>query len=217
MTRTEFMAHFAGHEPVLRRIDDVRFPSSGCWEYPTGPTFRYAKRKINGRLQYLHRLSLEIARGEALGSLESCHSCDNPPCINPAHLFAGTHADNGRDMSVKGRWGNKVMRGEDNPKAYPTAIVEAARADYLNGSWSQTALAQKYSVSRGAIRGWLSGARSDAGDSILRPPSEPDCGTRAGARAHLRRGERPCGPCGEASRAYARAGYARRSALREAS
>jgi hypothetical protein len=55
------------------------------------------------RLQYTHRLAYEAATGEAPGALDVMHACDNTCCIEPAHLKAGTAAENTADMIAKGR------------------------------------------------------------------------------------------------------------------
>lgn len=60
-----------------------------------------------------HRFSWELANGRPVpAGRQVMHSCDNPPCVNPAHLSVGTSADNHRDKSAKGRNpGNRTTRG----------------------------------------------------------------------------------------------------------
>ena len=61
-----------------------------------------------------HRFSYFLATGNDPGDLLVCHSCDNPPCCNPAHLFSGTVQDNMVDMVQKGR--NPDVCGENHPQ-----------------------------------------------------------------------------------------------------
>ena len=77
---------------------------NGCRIW-TGATDQdgYGLVSIGGRLYRAHRVSYANSHGTDPGDKFVCHRCDNPPCINPAHLWLGSNADNLRDMARKGR------------------------------------------------------------------------------------------------------------------
>lgn len=110
-----------------------------------------------------HRYAYELKYGAIPPGLLVCHHCDNPPCVRPDHLFAGTPADNSRDCAKKGRnvfqRHPELNRGERNGRArLMQAQADEMRRRYAAGEMSQRRLAAEYGVSKGNIYWILRGA-----------------------------------------------------------
>ena len=102
-----------------------------------------------------HRLSWVIHFGQVPDGMKVCHNCpggDNPACVNPAHLFLGSQAENVRDMIQKGRARYVTPRGSRQHQAKLTeaAVLEIWR-EHSNGVTSRQ-LAERYGVSRHTIK-----------------------------------------------------------------
>lgn len=94
---------------------------NGCWEWTASRTKKgYGHFGFNGRTFIAHRFVLMMQGHEIPEDMAVCHRCDNPPCVNPEHLFIGTNQDNVDDMVSKGR-----HHGRNPAKLTPEKVLEA--------------------------------------------------------------------------------------------
>lgn len=112
----------------------------------------YGQINYMGRPMGAHRLAHEAWVGPIPDGMFVCHKCDNPPCINPAHLFAGTPADNWKDCWSKGRaYVLPTLRGDESPNARLTSAQVAEIRERLLSGESQTEIGRHYGVGPTAI------------------------------------------------------------------
>lgn len=131
-----------------------------CWPWlPSLLNHKHGVMGIGGRAGgtwLVHRVGYFIATGIDPLELEVCHSCDFPPCQNPAHLFRGTQADNVADMHKKGR-GSKD-RGENHSRVRLTwEQVQEIRRRYIFGTHKRgirsSDLAKEFGISQHHLLG----------------------------------------------------------------
>ncbi len=135
----------------------VREELGECWVW-TGYRDRMGYGQIGRsqprRLEYVHRVSWELANGSA-GDLCVLHRCDNPACVRPEHLFLGTRTDNMADKVAKGR----QHRGTSHPKAILNEnIVREIRSRRAGGARAidiSRELGVSYALVRNVANGYL--------------------------------------------------------------
>lgn len=132
----------------IRFWNKVNKRDDGCWVWigsrsDTGYGCFYDKRAY-----HTHRYSYEKANGPIPKGLLVLHKCDNRPCVNPDHLFLGTHAANSKDMVNKGRSVGRDTAGEKHGEAKLTDdAVREIRSSKVKGR----ELAAKFGVSESAV------------------------------------------------------------------
>jgi len=98
---------------------------TGCWEWRGYILGGYGISWHNGKTHKAHRASYEKYKGDIPDGLLVCHSCDNPRCINPDHLWLGTQSDNMKDAVSKGRVKIPSRKGRENTPEHKRKVGEA--------------------------------------------------------------------------------------------
>lgn len=130
------MLELSVNERFDAKVD--RSNPDGCWEW-TGALNKNGYGKFKERSYVLvqsHRFAYQRAHGAIPTGMMVCHHCDNPRCVRPDHLFAGTALDNVRDMLAKGRhpMSGRVGMGRTrtSPRVRPTECPQGHPYDEQN-------------------------------------------------------------------------------------
>jgi hypothetical protein len=132
--------HKKQHTVSERFWQKVGRSPSGCWDWTAArDRCGYGRLKVDGGIKSAHRLSWVLANGPIPDGLHVCHTCDNPGCVNPVHLFVTDHRGNMADMAAKGR----------SPRGVASRSAKLTRRDILAiraDDRLQRIIAEKYGV-----------------------------------------------------------------------
>lgn len=123
-----------------------------CWNWTGGKNWQgYGNYSLNKTSIGTHRFSWILHFGQPNEDKPHVlHRCDNPPCVNPDHLFVGTNADNIRDRNSKGRM--RWVRGEEHPKSkLKNSDIPKIKALRESGGYGVREIALMFNVSHSLI------------------------------------------------------------------
>ena len=127
-----------------------------CWHWIGARTGaisgeRYGSFQLGSKIVKAHRASWIIHNGEIPNGLCVLHTCDRPGCVNPDHLFLGSHQDNMKDMTKKGR--RMSLPGESNPNSKLTKEQAAEIRKLYSGKYGElSSLGRRFGVTHQMIR-----------------------------------------------------------------
>jgi hypothetical protein len=145
------------HLPIPKSVDAPEFKAlfwsrvkqgDGCWEWVGYKKRGYGStRAPKSRAQFFaHRVAYYLANGADPDEMEVCHTCDNPACVRPDHLFLGTQADNMADKIAKGRHRSGPSKGGQNGNAKLSEADARLVIEAIMAGESNTAISQRYPI-----------------------------------------------------------------------
>lgn len=118
---------------------------TGCMEWTGGTNPRgYGRLRYHGKVWQAHRLAYTLTKGEIPDGMYVCHTCDNPSCCNPEHLFLGDQHANMADMKAKGRMWDRRGSSNGSSKLTPTKVRNIRKLRAMGVSRKE--IAAKYGV-----------------------------------------------------------------------
>ena len=145
-----------------------------CWEWQGARNDRgYGLVCLGDMTIRAHRISYVMAFGGIAPDKIICHTCDNPQCVNPLHLYEGTALDNARDCVLRDRHSSKHQKKRRTH--IPDADIEQIRIRYASGDASQKELAEEYEVGRSTVQRIVQGKihQSAPGPISTQVPGRP--------------------------------------------
>lgn len=148
---------------LVTRFEAKVLRDRACWEWTGYKLKGYGRFNMRGVVWYAHRLAWEIYVGAIPIGMQVLHSCDNPGCVNPAHLFLGSQADNMADMDRKKRRRmpsrTAAAKGESHGMAKLTNFEIRCIRKFAECGWEQYNIAKIFEVHPATISRILSGRR----------------------------------------------------------
>lgn len=121
-----------------------------CWNWIGGRANGYGIFRIGKRSIGSHRFSYLMANGNIPDDLLVMHSCDNPSCVNPKHLRAGTQTENISDMYKRNRAVDNSGENSAHAKVTEKEVIEI-REKYYKDNITQSQLSKMYNLSQPSV------------------------------------------------------------------
>lgn len=116
-----------------------------CWNWSGSKNRKgYGALSIKNKHSIAHRESYKVFKGKIPNGMHVCHSCDNPSCINPDHLWLGTNKDNNNDKMEKGRFKPNYGNNNGNSKLTKNDVIEIKQK--INQGYDLVEISKQYNV-----------------------------------------------------------------------